>query len=178
MWDRKSDAWLECVLQLEIDEVERHRYATIYSSTSSNTLKKVLLEITSYVLETNLAENSFEIVTVYAIAHFSCPNITCCRNWIAILKQFIAKCDPYPTDSLIRETLQRYPGISYTVKFTEKKPLGIAFEKSGEWANVKISQHPVVTVGSVLSAINGDSSSKIACADVLLSLGRFLGLTS
>ena len=156
MWDRTTDTWVDCVLQLEIDDSERFRYATIYSATTSHTLKKMLLEITSYVVETNLAENSFEIVTVFAIAHFSCPNITCCHNWIAILKQFIAKCDPYPTDALLRETLKRYPGVSYTVKFPEKKPLGIAFEKSpGDWANVKISQHPVVTVGSVLSAING-----------------------
>jgi PH domain len=48
----------------------------------------------------------------------------------------------------------------YTVHFTEKKPLGVVFERSGEWAIIKSSTNQAesgLLVGSVLSTIDKHS---------------------
>ena len=155
VWRRPEDSWVPCSLKLEAEKGCNRRYAVVYDE-EEREMKRVFLECTSYVLETILTNNSFEIVTMDRILHFSTSSAEATTKWISSLKAFISKCDPFPTDPLLKESLIRHPGSNYTVKLLEKKTLGVVFSRSaGEWANVRESQNPAIQPGSVLSAING-----------------------
>jgi hypothetical protein len=155
VWRRISDSWDACQLRLEIDGSAKTRYAVAYKNGIE--IKRALVEVTSYALETNLAANSFELVTTSTIMHFSARTIEEAQFFVLKLKDFISKSTPFPRDSLLKETLIRYPGESYHVIFKTKTSLGLAFDKSpGEWANVRVSKNENIRIGSVLSGINGN----------------------
>ena len=64
-------------------------------------------------------------------------------------------------DALFQQSILKIDNDEfYTVTFTEKKPLGVVFERSGDWAIIKSSvnqQESGILVGSVLSAIDHHS---------------------
>lgn len=70
----------------------------------------------------------------------------------------------YPTDTkdeLFQKSILKIDNDEfYDITFTEKKPLGVVFERSGEWAIIKTSTNQAesgLRVGSVLSSVNKHS---------------------
>ena len=127
---------------------------TLSIRTNSGPYDTVVVDMNSYIFESTLATNGFQLVVYGRILHFSAPSIDVTAAWIYHLRDVIADCGTYPSDPLFKEALLRQPGESYDIKFLEKRTTGVVFERTLEWAYVK-SGTDVVEEGSLLSSVNG-----------------------
>jgi PH domain len=112
------------------------------------------------VFETNLGAYTFELVTSKRVLHMKAGNSQTMMNWITHLRDAIQKSILDTNDPLFQAAMLLIDDDEfYDVTFTEKKPLGVVFERAGEWAIVKSSTVPEngIVVGSVLSSVNMNS---------------------
>ncbi|CAE7505751.1 unnamed protein product, partial [Symbiodinium microadriaticum] len=112
------------------------------------------------VFETNLSDHAFEIVTPKQVVHVLAVSRKECTDWMHALLSAISKSHPEANDPLVSLALQKIDeDVFYDVSFHEKRPLGVVFEKSSEWAIIKHSNSRAtgVHIGSVLTSINGQS---------------------
>ena len=113
------------------------------------------------VFETNLGTSTFELVTAKKVLHVQAPTPTELVEWVEAVREAIARSFLDTTDPLFQQSMICIDDdVFYTVHFTEKRPLGVVFERSGDWAIIKSSSNADETgilVGSVLSKIDNDS---------------------
>jgi hypothetical protein len=100
-------------------------------------------------------------VTANKVLHVSSENIEDMKAWIAAVRDTISNSIMDYSDPLFQHALLKIDNDEfYTSTFTEKAPLGVVFERSGEWAIIKSSNKQNLTgiyVGSVLASVNGES---------------------
>lgn len=113
------------------------------------------------VFGTNLGENTFELVTTSKVLHACASSMGEMEEWIIAIRQAINESILDTSDELFQQALLKIDNDDfYEVRFKVKAPLGVVFERSGEWAIIKASNRQASTgiqVGSVLWAINGKS---------------------
>ncbi len=113
------------------------------------------------VFETNLGQFTFELVTAKKVLHVQAPTAQELVEWVEAVREAIARSFLDTTDPLFQQAMMRIDDdVCYTVQFNEKRPLGVVFERSGDWAIIKSSSNADETgilVGSVLSKIDQDS---------------------
>jgi hypothetical protein len=113
------------------------------------------------VFETNLGENTFELVTAKKVLHVQSTSAEETSAWIEAIREAISGSYLDTNDPLFQHAMLRIDDdVFYKVTFSEKKPLGVIFERTAEWAVIKTSNNQAqsgIKVGSVLSAINGNS---------------------
>lgn len=122
------------------------------------------------VFETNYGPFAFEIVTPQKVLHVQAESQAVCDAWLAAIRSAIANSQPSPDDPLYQLAMSKIDEDAfYDVSFHEKKPLGIVFERSCEWAVVKHSNERAtgISIGSVLTSINGKSCLFTAYDDVI-----------
>jgi hypothetical protein len=92
-------------------------------------------------------------------------------EWLRALREAILNSTVDEEDPLM-VAAGKIPEEFYDVTFTEKKPLGVVLERSGEWALVRVSnvEETRVYKGSALSAINGNSTMLSTYADTIGAL--------
>jgi hypothetical protein len=122
-------------------------------------LSRMMLDVTSFATETNIAPMSWAICSRGNVAHLQSPKDVVTLVWVDRIGNAAKQCDPFPSDPLFKEALLRQTGESYDVKFLEKRRLGVVFDRSQDWAHIKVSENANlgIEVGSVLSAINDES---------------------
>ena len=147
--------WEIVTLKLEADGDDRS--AVVLQN--SVEVERLPLSVTSFILETKIAPLSFAIVTEGRIVHFQAPKDVVVVVWLDHFRRFVRESSPYPEDPFYREALLRQTGESYDVKFLVKQKLGVMFDRSQDWAYIKIAEKPElgIEVGSVLAAINGET---------------------
>mmetsp|Transcript_1762 Transcript_1762/g.3322 ORF Transcript_1762/g.3322 Transcript_1762/m.3322 type:complete len:680 (-) Transcript_1762:191-2230(-) len=113
------------------------------------------------VFETNLGQFTFELVTPRKILHVKSESREVTAAWIDCIRKVIADSEPNMADPVLQLAIAKIEeDVFYDVSFHDDKvPLGIVFERSGEWAMVKSAMKPElgVRVGSALSSVNGES---------------------
>ena len=149
-----SDFWEEFSVTLNKNS------EIIVVSKNGNTPTKYVISPSCSAFETNLSENSFEVVTPKQILHLATTSKDITSSWIESIREIITKSPLDKKDILLRAALHKSKDdVFYEVEFRENRPLGIVLERSGEWAVVKKAtiDGSGVRVGSVLTSINGDS---------------------
>ena len=143
------------IVSLKLETEGDGRFAVV--SQGDNVVDRIPLSITSFIMETNVAPLSFAIVADGRIEYFQAPKDLVVVVWLEHFRKFVRECSPYPFDPFYREALLRQVGESYDVKFLVKQRLGVVFDRSQDWAYIKVAEIPElgIEVGSVLAAING-----------------------
>lgn len=129
--------------------------------------ERVQLDADTQVSETQLQQNSFQVVTFSKIIHLCGYTKKEILPWIEAIKELSAVESKKGGDLniqllnklLLREALKLSDDDEYyDVTYEELKPLGIALYRGNNWAIVKISnfKDTGVRIGSVLTAINHD----------------------
>jgi len=113
------------------------------------------------VFETNLGSHSFELVSSKRVVHLMADSSDITNEWIDAIRAVISNSYLDTTDPIFQQALFRIDeDYFYEIEFPEKKPLGLVFERSNDWAIVKHSpcaEQTGVRPGYVLSTINGES---------------------
>jgi hypothetical protein len=113
------------------------------------------------VFETNLGTNTFELVTAKKVLHVQAKAPTETTSWIEAIREAISRSYLDTNDPLFQHAMLKIDDdVFYKVAFNEKKPLGVVFERTAEWAVIKTSANQAnsgIRVGSVLSSVNGQS---------------------
>ena len=143
------------IVSLRLEEEAGQRLAVV--SQGDDIVDRIPLSVTSFILETNVAPLCFAIVADGRIEYFQAPKDLVVVVWLEHFRKFIRECSPCPVDPFYREALLRQVGESYDVKFLVKQRLGVVFDRSQDWAHIKVAEKPElgIEVGSVLAAING-----------------------
>lgn len=129
--------------------------------------ERVQLDADTQVVQTQLQQHSFQIVTFSKIIHLCGYTRKEIVPWIEAIKEISVVESKKGGDLnmqllnklLLREALKLSDDDEYyDVTYEELKPLGIALYRGNNWAIVKISnfKDTGVRVGSVLTAINHD----------------------
>ena len=122
--------------------------------TSAGPFDSMALDMNSYVFESTIGANGFQVVGYGRIMHFSAPSVEVTAAWFYHLRDLIAECEAYPSDPIFEQALVRHPGELYNYAFLEKKKTGVVFERTLQWAYVKVGVN-LVEEGSILSSVNG-----------------------
>lgn len=117
------------------------------------------------VFETNLGPNTFELVSNKRVLHLMPTSKERGQketsSWLEAIRSAISYSFLDTSDPLLQSVMLLIDDDEfYEVCFHEKRPMGVVFERAGEWAIIKTSSNAAtsgIRVGSVLSAINGTS---------------------
>jgi hypothetical protein len=138
--------------------------------------KKYVMSPSSSAFETNLGENTFELVSSNQILHVCADSPEDLASWIYNIRRAVSCAAFDISDPLFQHALLKIDDdVIYEAHFATKQPLGVIFERSGDWAITKTSTKQEVTnitVGSVLSSINGES---VVTSDYFTTVNKLRG---
>lgn len=152
-----ADGWIEYMFYLTESELVVVNHAAAENEKIVDTLR---ITSNSCVFETNLGPHAFELVTPTKVLHAmprSDPSLA--PQWIAAIKGVIGRAYLDTNDPLLQSAILQIDDDEFlTITITEKKPLGITFERANEWAIVKSTKgEGGIPIGAALSQINDKS---------------------
>lgn len=163
------------VVQVSLNQVAaRHNNKSASTVTDTVLVEKHRLSPNSIAFETTLGPNSFEVVTTNTILHLCARSSAEMHVWMQSVKAAAAASVLDPADPLFQMALLKIDlDEIFQVSFNVKAPLGVVFEKTGEWAIVRSTSTDIsaqIPVGSVLTSINGESVILKSYSDVVSRL--------
>lgn len=159
--EQGGEVWPEILVRLFNSQLIVFEAPALDSSSPLKMIDSFDISPCCSVFSTNLGENTFELVTPNKVLHVCTRSVPHMEDWILNIRQAISDSILDTSDPLFQKALLKIDDDEYyEARFTEKASLGIVFERCGEWAIIKTSTRQSATgieVGSVLSAVNGES---------------------
>lgn len=152
-----ADGWAEYMFYLMESELVVINHAAAENEKMVDSLR---ITSNSCVFETNLGPHAFELVTPTKVLHAMPRSDPCLASqWIAAIKGAIGRAYLDTNDPLLQSAILQIDDDEFlTITITEKKPLGITFERANEWAIVKSTKgEGGIPIGAALSQINDKS---------------------
>ena len=149
-----SEAWAEYMFYLTDTELVVVDHAAAENEKMVETLR---ITSNSGVFETNLGPHAFEVVTPTKVLHampLSDPSLA--AQWVVAIKGAIERTYLDVNDPLLQSAILQIDDDEFlTITITEKKPLGITFERANEWAIVKSTKgEGGIPIGAALAQID------------------------
>lgn len=168
-----DDQWVELMFYLTDAELLCYDQS---SGGSAQLIESYSMTSNSGVFETNIGENSFELVTPSKVLHVLPTSAEEGAAWMSVMREVISQCRLDISDPLLQSAMLRIDDDEFiTITVAEKKPLGITFERAGEWALVKVAKEEAgVPAGAALSMINTHSTVLATYASTIEQLKSWL----
>jgi hypothetical protein len=176
----ECSTWPKCLFRLKETSMVAIKFneRDINDTSAHQIIKKYIFSPSSSAFETNLGEHTFELVSSNQILHVCASSGEDLASWIYNIRRAVSCCMFDVSDPLFQHALLKIDDdIMYEAHFATKQPLGVIFERSGDWAITKTSTKQEVTnitVGSVLASVNGES---VVTADYFSTVNRLRGWT-
>lgn len=143
--------WTQCQLRLMLPSIE-------IRSMDGKLIVKDKLTPSSSAYETALGDYTFQLVSTRLISQISVSNASERTIWLALLREAIRESISDSSDSLFQQAVLRVDFDEiYHLDVPSVRPLGLVFERVGEWAVVqssKLEDSTSVSEGSILCAVD------------------------
>ena len=149
------ESWIPCVMTLTALHIEIKASAAAQGSPERPDYYDRLTPCSS-VYETGLGACTFQLVTARYVFQLSAESPGARTSWLALIREVIRASIVDTSDSLFQQAVLRIDKDEiYHLNIPSPQPLGLVFERVGEWAVVQTSR---------LEAMTGVSEGSILCA--------------